>query len=71
MRAIERRLRERIKALEQQNHELTHDRELFRDHFSRRFKWWIQLMGDSKTPSLSWLIEADAKELRNFTWWSW
>ncbi len=71
MRAIEKRLRERIAYLEVANRELEADRNLFRDHFARRFRWWIELLGKNETPKLAWLIEADAKEMRAMQWWSW
>lgn len=71
MRAVETRLRERIKYLEEQNKELENDRALFRDHFARRFRWWIELLGKNEKPSLPWLIEQDAKEMRNMKWWLW
>ncbi len=71
MRAVEKRLRERIKELEKENQEVSEDRDLFRDHFARRFRWWIELVGKQKTPNMAWLIEADAKEMRAMKWWSW
>lgn len=67
----ERILRARIKMLENQNAALEADRQKFREHFIKRFKWWIQLLGDSKTPSMTWLIEDDAKQLRRFELWWW
>lgn len=71
MTKIERGLRDRIKDLEARNQELIQDRTRFRDHFSRRFRWWIALLGSQKTPSLAYLIEDDAKVLRGCEWWSW
>lgn len=71
MRAIEKQLRERIKELEEQNAELESDRAIFRNHFAERFRWWIKLLGESKTPNLRWLIEDDAKAMRNMQLWSW
>ena len=71
MRAVERRLRERVAQLEKDLSEVEADRDLFRDHFTRRFRWWIKLIGDKQTPNMQWLIEDDAKELRGFKWWSW
>jgi hypothetical protein len=71
MRAVEKRLRERIKYLETNQAEIDADRELFRKHFARRFRWWIELLGKGTTPSLPWLIEQDAKEMRDMKWWSW
>lgn len=71
MRAIEKRLRERVKELEKELEEIKQDRILFRDHFINRFKWWIKLIGEQTGPSLPWLIEDDAKWLRKFKWWYW
>ena len=71
MRKVERVLRERVKALEEQVNDLRRDRDLFREHFHNRFKWWIKLLGDSRTPSLPWLVEDDAKWLRKFQAWYW
>ena len=71
MRAIEKRLRERVKELEADVRELEDDRRLFREHFITRFKWWIELIGSGKSPNLSWLIESDAKYLRQFKFWVW
>lgn len=65
MRAIEKRLRERIKNLEQENDKLQKDRNKFRSHFERRFKWWIELLGKQSSPNLPWLIEDDAKFLKD------
>lgn len=71
MRAVERRLRYHIKALEKEKADLEKDRQKFRNHFARRFRWWIELLGKQTAPSVSWLVEADAKELAAFEWWSW
>jgi hypothetical protein len=71
MRAVEKRLRERVKVLEADVEELKADRELFREHFRERFRWWIKLLGENSTPVLPWLIEDEAKWLRRFKWFSW
>lgn len=71
MRAVEKRLRERIAFLEKEKSEIEADRQLFRDHFANRFRWWIKLIGEQKTPNMPWLIEADAKEMRAMKWWHW
>lgn len=71
MRKIESKLRKRIKDLEVQLDEVRNDRRKFRDHFQRRFRWWIELLGENKTAKISWLIEEDAKCLRSFSWWPW
>ena len=71
MRAVEKRLLERIKLLEKEVTELEEDRDRFRIHFATRFRWWVKLIGNQTTPDMAWLIEADAKELREFKFWSW
>lgn len=71
MRAVEKRLRERIKELEKQLETVEADRAKFREHFSRRFRWWIELAGKGQHPSVAWLIEADAKELYSLGYWWW
>lgn len=69
MRKIERRLRLRIKFLEEELQRIRLDREELRDHFVRRFKWWVKLTSTRSTPDLQWLIVDDAKVLRNLDWW--
>lgn len=59
-----------IKELNQEINELHIDREKYRAHFIRRFRWWIKLQSEGSTPNLAWLIEDDAKQLRNFKWFS-
>lgn len=71
MRIVEKQLRERIKYLEARVAEVEADRDVFRDHFSRRFRWWLELLGKSENPSLASLIEADAKQMRMMKWWPW
>lgn len=60
-----------INRLREEIQQLRNEREEFRSHFGARFKWWVELLGSSKTPSVAWLIEADAKFLTrvsSFTW---
>lgn len=71
MRKIEKNLRDRLKAALEENQKLRRDRELFRDHFVQRFKWWLQLMGENATPNMRDLIESDAKWLVKFERWWW
>lgn len=71
MRAIEKRLRERVKELEAERDALKKDREEFRAHFIQRFKWWIELLGSQSKPNLAWLVENDAIWLRRFERWYW
>ena len=71
MRAIEKRLRERIKLLEEEKSAIEADRQKFRNHFALRFRWWLKMLGKNQTPSLPCLIENDAKALNNFSWFHW
>ena len=71
MTRTERRLKERVKELEAELDEIRRDRQKFRDHFVSRFRWWIELLGKDTSPKVSWLVEDDAKWLRNLKWWSW
>lgn len=70
--AKNRELRERLKELEQELNEIKADREKYRTHFITRFRWWIELLGEKKSPSLTSLIESDAKILNGTKpfWWS-
>jgi hypothetical protein len=57
--------------LNQEIHKLRDEQKKYQEHFARRFKWWIKLMGDSHTPDLPWLVEQDAKFMQTvapFTW---
>jgi predicted nuclease with TOPRIM domain len=71
LRAIEKKLRERIKQLEAEKQALEEDRRKFREHFENRFRWWLKLLGEGKTPSVSFLIESDAKVMATFVRWFW
>ncbi len=81
MQKVDRQLRELREQLTTANDELSktnsllmeveHDRERFRTHFAKRFRWWIQLLGESKKPHLSWLVEDDAKLIRDLKKWPW
>lgn len=71
MRAVEKRLRERIKELENKLQVVENDRRLFREHFVNRFKFLIQVLGENKNPCAKWLIEDDAAWLQEFEKWYW
>lgn len=71
MRAVERRLRERITELEKRTSDLEQERKKFRQHFQKRFRWWIELVGKQTGPKLSWLIEDDAQFLHTVERWWW
>lgn len=72
MRAVEKRLREKIVELERQISEKDKDLAEYHRHFQKRFRWWIELLGKGGTPSLPWLIEDDAKLFHRVkSWWWW
>lgn len=61
MRAIERRLRDRIRQLEDELKEAEADRQKFRTYWAGNMKWFIEMHGEGKHPTMSWLIEDMAK----------
>lgn len=71
MRAVEKRLRQKIKDLEAELKEVEEDREKFREDFIRNFKEAIRLLGKGCSWSSSDLIERMSKQLRNYKWWYW
>lgn len=71
MRAVEKRLRERVKALENELAEVKDDREQYRGYWIGKMKWFLELHGNGKSPSLPWLIEDLAKlfnRVERFYW---
>lgn len=64
-------LREQLNRLREDRDEILADRALFRTHFVRRLKWWIELHRKGMTPNMSWLIEDDSKALTWFKPWYW
>ncbi|TKB81929.1 MAG: hypothetical protein E8D44_13215 [Nitrospira sp.] len=78
MRAIEKRLRARLRAKEAELltlrtdlDDVRQDRNELREHFKQRFQWWIKLLGEKGQPNMAWLVEQDALWLRRFQWWPW
>lgn len=64
-------LKEKIKHLEKEKDEILQDRVKFRNHFQKRLRWWIELLGENKTPELKGLIESEAKFLNSVEHWYW
>ena len=60
-----------VERLEAKIRVLENERRIYQEHFARRFKWWIELIGKNTTPSLPWLIEHDAKFMQTVTHFSW
>jgi len=71
MRAVEKRLHDRIKALESHLANVRADRQQFRKAYSADFRWLIKIHGEGQHPEMKGYIETKAKELRNFEWWYW
>lgn len=71
MRAIEARLRQRIKDLEAELSECKVDREKFRDDLIRNLKSTIRLHGENKYWSTAVLIESFAKQISGKVRWYW
>lgn len=71
MRRVERKLRERIAVLEAELEWKSKELEVFRKHFVKRFRWWIELLSKNTGPNLSWMIEDDAKVLHTLKSWWW
>lgn len=66
-----RALKRDIKDLEESRERLMSDREKFRAHFAKRFRWWVELLGNKNGPDLQWVIKDDAKFLTKVDWWFW
>lgn len=71
MRAIEKRLRNRIRILEEDLVAVQHDRGKFRDEFSSDFRWLIKIHGERNYPSMTDYVEHKAKALSKFQPWVW
>jgi hypothetical protein len=71
MRTVEKRLREQIKVLNELRAKDAEKIAEFQRHYAGRFRWWIELLGQGRTPSLPWLIENDAKLMAKVGAWWW
>ena len=72
MRAIEKRLRERIKTLETELEEVKKDREAFRSDVVSNLRTAIQIHGKGQYWSMGGMIETFAKQIaskQNWYWW--
>lgn len=71
MRAVEKRLRERNKALEKELEEVKQDRQKFRDDHVNNLRTAIKIHGEGKLWNMSNLIETIARQLhakQKFYW---
>lgn len=64
-------LKEEIAELKREKSVLEQDRNLYRNAFISKMKWFIELLGNQKTPNLPWTIEDMSKTLnkaQNYYW---
>jgi hypothetical protein len=66
-----RALKATIKDLSEIEKDVRADREKFRTFFAREFKWHIQLLGNNEHPTMTALLEKEAKFLSTVRWWPW
>lgn len=71
MRAVEKRLRERIKHLEAELADVEADREKFRNDLTRNLRYAIEVHGKGQYWNMPNMIETFAKQLRDKMWWAW
>lgn len=71
MRAVEKRLRERIKTLEAELQDVKQDRDGFRDTMAYLIKEAIRIHGNGNHWAMSSLIETLAKQIQKRKWWHW
>lgn len=71
MRAVEKRLRERVKSLETELAEVTKDRDAFRTDFVYLIKESLRIHGTAKSWSMIYLIEWAAKSMAAKKYWYW
>ncbi len=71
MRAVEKRLREKVRELESELTTVKADREKFRKYWAHKFRWFIELQGKSSTPNMPYMIEDMAKFFQDVQWWYW
>lgn len=71
MRAVEKRLREKIKELEKEITELKEDRNKFREDLVNNLKSAIRIHGEGKYWNMGSLIESLSKQIASKKWWYW
>ena len=71
MKIVERRLRIKIKFLEQELEKTQEDRQKFRDYFSQKLKYFINLTGKNEYALSASMIENLAKFFQTVKWFSW
>jgi hypothetical protein len=63
-------LKKKIESLESQIRKLENDRNLFREHFQKRYEWFWKLLEGNDAPNMKWLLQNDSMWLRRFEYWS-
>ena len=71
MRAVEKRLRERIKELEIERNKIESDRQKFRHAFISNFKCSVDLLGKGETWRMEYVVKTLAEQLTRFEKWWW
>lgn len=64
-------LQKEIKRLRLENQNNVNDRDLYRTYLVNKFKWFVQMNSENKTPVLPWLIEDMTKtfnKAQKFYW---
>jgi hypothetical protein len=64
-------LREKVKKLEADLEKIKSDREKFRDYFTGKLKWFVELHGENKAPSMAWLIQDMGRLMNRVENWYW
>jgi molecular chaperone GrpE (heat shock protein) len=57
------RLKRELKELRERVEKVNEDRERYRNWFTGKLKWFLQLLGENKTPEMKFLIEDMSKLL--------
>lgn len=71
MRAVEKRLRERIKYLEDKLAKVEADRDGFRESIASNLRQAIRIHGEGHYWNMPGLIETFAKQIAKREWWYW
>lgn len=71
MRKVEKRLRERIKALEVELEKIKAERQQYRQYFIGKLRWFLELHGKGQSPDMSSLIQDFAHFMTTVEsfWW--
>lgn len=60
-----------VDALRKERAELLDDRAKFRSYIAGKFKWFIELNAENKTPCMKWLIEDMSRLFNRVEKWDW